>query len=150
LVASLAGCAGSGSILAGAAANPSGTAAGLFGIPAATVSTQLTQELVGIQAVAAQLQLLKAQLDGNLPIVQTPPIVSPIPTPVTPVPPPVVVVPPTPIPSPDGPIVTPNSLGPHASRGVHRRMRQQLAQSFWQWNPPSFTLTTDLLAVPLR
>jgi hypothetical protein len=94
-------------------------------------------------------QVFKAQIDGNIILPPLPPpIISP--TPVTPVPPPVVVVPPTPIPLPDGPIVTPNSLGPHASRGVRRRVRQQIARSFWQWNQPSFTLTTDLLAVPLR
>jgi hypothetical protein len=90
-------------------------------------------------------QVFKAQIDGNIILPPLPPpVISPTPTPVTPP------VPPTPIPLPDGPIVTPNSLGPHANRGVRHRMRQQIARSFWQWNPPSFTLTSDLLAVPLR
>ena len=93
-------------------------------------------------------QVFKAQIDGNIILPPLPPIISPTPTPVTPVPPPVVVNPITPL--PDGPIVTPNSLGPHANRGVRHRIRQQLAQSFWQRNPPSFMLTSDLLAVPLR
>ena len=86
-------------------------------------------------------QVFKAQIDGNIILPPLPPITSP--TPVTPP----VVVPPI---SPDGPIVTPNSLGPHANRGVRHRIRQQIAQSFWQRNPPSFMLTSDLLAVPLR
>jgi len=91
----LAGCAGL------AAVNPgqlSGAAAGLFGIPAATVSAQVVQELVELQAVAAQLQMLKAQLDGTsvmLPPIPTPVVVNSSPTPVTPVPPPPV-PPPTP------------------------------------------------------
>ncbi len=84
----LTGCAGL------AAINPSqlsGAAAALFGIPAATVSTQVVQELVEIQAIAAQLQMLKAQLDGTpvaLPSIPSPVVVNPSPTPVTPVPPP--------------------------------------------------------------
>ena len=53
----------------------SGTAAGLFGIPAATVATQLTAEIVEIQAVAMQLQMLRAQLNG------TPIVVPPLPAP---------------------------------------------------------------------
>src|SRR6266567_8032290 len=94
----LVGCAGL------AAINPgqiSGAAAGLFGIPAATVSTQVVQELVEIQALAAQLQMLKAQLDGApvmLPSIPSPVVVNPSPTPVTPVPPPPV-LPPAPRPT---------------------------------------------------
>src|SRR6266568_7463803 len=69
----------------------SSAAAGLFGIPAATVSAQVVQELVEIQALAAQLQMLKAQLDGApvmLPPIPSPVVVNSSPTPVTPVPPP--------------------------------------------------------------
>src|SRR6266567_2983075 len=87
-----------------AAINPgqiSGAASGLFGIPAATVSAQVVQELVEIQALAAQLQMLKAQLDGApvvLPSIPSPVVVNPSPTPVTPVPPPPV-LPPAPRPT---------------------------------------------------
>ena len=94
----LTGCAGL------AAINPSqlsGAAAALFGIPAATVSTQVVQELVEIQAIAAQLQMLKAQLDGTpvaLPSIPSPVVVNPSPTPVTPVPPPPI-IPPAPRPT---------------------------------------------------
>jgi len=63
----------------------SGTAAGLFGIPAATVAEQLSAELSQIQMVAAQLQMLKAQLDGNLPVIPVPPPVV-IPTPMPSIP----------------------------------------------------------------
>src|SRR6266566_6906001 len=76
----------------------SGAAASIFGIPAATVSAQVVQELVEIQALAAQLQMLKAQLDGApvvLPSIPSPVVVNSSPTPVTPVPPPPV-PPPTP------------------------------------------------------
>ncbi len=89
------GCAGLATINPG---QISGAAASLFGIPAATVSAQVVQELVEIQALAAQLQMLKAQLDGTpvmLPPIPTPVVVNSSPTPVTPVPPPPV-PPPTP------------------------------------------------------
>src|SRR6266702_7532523 len=84
----LSGCAGLATVNPG---QVSSAAAGLFGIPAATVSTQVVQELVEIQALAAQLQMLKAQLDGApvmLPSIPAPVVVNPSPTPVTPVPPP--------------------------------------------------------------
>jgi len=79
----------------------SGEAASIFGIPAATVSAQVLQELVEIQALAAQLQMLKAQLDGApvvLPSIPSPVVVNPSPTPVTPVPPPPI-IPPAPRPT---------------------------------------------------
>jgi hypothetical protein len=109
----LAGCAGAGSLLpAGAGSllqNPSsisGTAAGLFGLPAATVASQVTAEITEIQAVATSLQMLRAQLNGApimVPALPVPPVV--VGTTVTP-PAPVPV--PTPTPGPGGPIVTPN------------------------------------------
>ncbi len=118
----LAGCAGL------AAVNPgqlSGAASGLFGIPAATVSAQVVQELVEIQSIAAQLQMLKAQLNGTpvvLPTIPSPVVVNPSPTPVTPVPPPVGATP-APAPTLPGPVVTP-SLRPQKRRGA---MSEQIA-----------------------
>jgi len=56
----------------------SGAAAGLFGIPAATISQQMTAEIAGIQTVAGSLQMLKAQLDG------VPVSLPPLPLPSTP------------------------------------------------------------------
>lgn len=108
----LSGCAGT----IGLAQNPSqfsGTAAGLFGLPAATVAEQLSAELSQIQMIAAQLQMLKAQLDGSLPIIQTPPIVSPQPTPTMPSPSPSTGMPSS-VPStfPSSPAVTPNVVAP--------------------------------------
>src|SRR6266702_5657914 len=73
----LSGCAGLATVNPG---QVSSAAAGLFGIPAATVSAQVVQELVEIQAVAAQLQMLKAQLDGTpvaLPSIPSPVVVNP-------------------------------------------------------------------------
>jgi len=67
---SLGGCAAGGSLLS-AAAQPtqiSGAAAGLFGVPAATTAQQISAEIVELSAVAAQLQMLKAQLDGSGPV----------------------------------------------------------------------------------
>src|SRR6266700_3367303 len=110
------GCAGLATINPG---QLSGAAAGLFGIPAATVSAQVVQELVEIQSIAAQLQMLKAQLNGTpvmLPPIPSPVVVNPAPTPVTPVPPPVVVTP-APAPTLPGPVVTP-SLRPQKRRGA--------------------------------
>jgi hypothetical protein len=116
----LSGCAGalSGG-LGGIAGQIPGQAAGLFGIPAATISQQMISEIAGLQGVAAQFQMLRAQLDGNLPIMPTPPIINPMPTPVTPAPgtpvtpmpqPPVVVNPPPVVVNPPGgPVVTPNA-----------------------------------------
>jgi hypothetical protein len=102
LTGSLCGCAAAGGLLQ----NPgsiSGTAAGLFGIPAATVASQVTAEIGEIQTVATSLQMLRAQLNG------TPIVVPPLPVPpvvVTPTPVPT----PTPTPTPGGPIVTPNAM----------------------------------------
>jgi len=70
------------------------TAAGVFGIPAATVAAQTAAEISQIGAIAAQLQMLKAQLDGTpLPVLPPLPPVTPPPTP-------------TPAPTPSGPLPT--------------------------------------------
>lgn len=74
LILELSGCAGS----AGLLSNPgalSGEAAGLFGVPAATVSTQMQAEIMQISQVAQQLQMLRAQLNGTP--VMPPPLPSP-------------------------------------------------------------------------
>ena len=73
----LTGCGFTGglSTIGSQASGISGVASSLFGIPAATVATQLTAEIVEIQAVAMQLQMLRAQLNG------TPIVVPPLPTP---------------------------------------------------------------------
>ena len=96
----------------------SGKAAGLFGIPAATVAAQLTAELQQIRALAQGFQMLRAQLDGapivspplpQPPIVIMPPTQPPVVVPPPPIqPPPVVVVPPN-GPSLPGPIVSPTA-----------------------------------------
>jgi hypothetical protein len=77
----------------------SSTAAGVFGIPAATVAAQTAAEISQIGAIAAQLQMLKAQLDGTpLPVL---PAIAPVTTaPVTPAPMP------TPTPTPPGTLPT--------------------------------------------
>lgn len=71
----LGGCAVTGALGAAQPSGISGTAAGLFGIPAATVASQLSAEVTQIGAVAMQIQMLKAQLDGvqlpTLPAVPT-------------------------------------------------------------------------------
>jgi hypothetical protein len=133
----LSGCAGalSGGI-GGVSSQVPGTAAGLFGIPAATISQQMISEIAGLQGVAAQFQMLRAQLDGNLPIMPTPPIINPTPTPVAPTPGPPVVINPNPPPvvinPPGGPIVTPNAF--HAPR---RRVVPQVTRAGGTLTPPS-------------
>src|SRR6266566_5204042 len=96
----LTSCAGAATGILGDAGALSGKAATIFGLPAATIAKQMTMELVEIQGVAAALQMLKAQLDGQLPVIQNPPMVPPIvPTPVpTPDPGPITTVPPPPVP----------------------------------------------------
>jgi len=59
----------------------SGTAASLFGIPAATVASQVTAEITEIQAVALQLQMLRAQLNGAPIVVPPLPAATIVPTP---------------------------------------------------------------------
>ena len=71
----------------------SGTAAGLFGIPSATISAQMVQEMSDVATVVTAAQMLKMRLDGA----PLPALPAPAPTPV-----------PTPTPTPGGPIVTPN------------------------------------------
>jgi hypothetical protein len=62
----LAGCAAQGALsAAGGGGGIGGEAAGLFGIPAATVATQVGAEIGQIASITAQLQMLKAQLDGT-------------------------------------------------------------------------------------
>lgn len=60
----LGGCAATAALGSAQPSSIAGTAAGLFGIPAATVASQLSAEVNQIAAVAMQLQMLKAQLDG--------------------------------------------------------------------------------------
>jgi hypothetical protein len=68
----------------------SGTAAGLLGIPSATAAAQTSADISQISAVAAQLQMLKAQLDGTpLPVLPpitptSPPVLLPTPSPTPP------------------------------------------------------------------
>jgi hypothetical protein len=137
LLFALSGCAGA----AGLLQNPSGlsgTAAGVFGIPAATVASQVTAEITEIQAVAASLQMLRAQLDGvpvtlpPLPPVQPTPAPTPTPPVAVTVPPPAPVITPPPgstLTPPGGPIVTPNSR--------HRQSRRQQEG----WPPPTATVS---------
>jgi hypothetical protein len=156
LLFALSGCAGA----AGLLQNPSGlsgTAAGVFGIPAATVASQVTAEITEIQAVAASLQMLRAQLDG-VPVT-LPPLtpLQPTPTP-TPTPPPVPVVVPPPAPvitPPGGPIVTPNLR--------HKQSRRQqegwppqtaavsnLAQTKFDWSGSTFRFDEQGRTVALK
>jgi len=101
----LSGCAGTVGLLG----NPqlpgtvSTAASGFFGIPAATVSSQMSAEISQIQALASQLQMLKAQLDGTPVSLPTLPV-----APVSPAPP--VTVPMTPVVVNPAPIPTPTPL----------------------------------------
>ena len=107
MTAGLCGCAATGGIsaLQGAGQIPA-TAAGLFGVPAETVSIQVGAEIGQITTIAAQLQMLRAQLDGTLPVLAVPPIINPSPTPVVGTP-----ITPT-MPAPGGPLPTaPTSNG---------------------------------------
>jgi hypothetical protein len=92
----LAGCGLGGVAQLGQGGSVSGTAAGLFGIPAATVSSQVVTEIGQLQSIAAQLQMLKAQLDGTPVVLPTIPPVVTVPAPTAPAPTtsPVVVTPP--------------------------------------------------------
>jgi hypothetical protein len=137
LLFALSGCPAFGPA-AGLLQNPSGlsgTAAGVFGIPAATVASQVTAEITEIQAVAASLQMLRAQLDGvpvTLPPL-TPIPAAPAPAAGSPPPAPVVTPPSTPptLTPPGGPIVTPNLR--------HKQSRRQ--QEGW---PPQTAAVRDL------
>jgi hypothetical protein len=115
----LAGCGLGGVAQLGQGGSVSGTAAGLFGIPAATVSSQVVNEIGQLQSIAAQLQMLKAQLDGTPVVLPTIPPVVAVPAPSQPAPttPPVVVTPlPTPPPTSfPGPPVTPSARHRRAS-----------------------------------
>jgi hypothetical protein len=156
LLFALSGCAAAGGLLQ----NPSGlsgTAAGIFGIPAATVASQMTQEIGQIQSLAASLQMLRAQLDG-IPVT-LPPLTPLQPTPTTTPPPPVAVVTPPPAPPtltpPGGPIVTPNLR--------HRQSRRQqegwppqnaavgnLAQTKFDWSGSTFYFDKEGRTVALK
>jgi hypothetical protein len=140
LLFALSGCAGQ--LAGGLLQNPnpsqlSGAAAGVFGIPAATVASQVTAEITEIQAVAASLQMLRAQLDG-IPV--TLPPLAPGPPVATP---------------PGGPIVTPNLR--------HRQSRRQqegwppqnaavgnLAQTKFDWSGSTFYFDKEGRTVALK
>jgi hypothetical protein len=147
LLFALSGCAGQ--LAGGLLQNPSqlsGAAAGVFGLPAATVASQVSAEITEITAIAASLQMLRAQLDG-IPVTLPPlppvtgttitPTPSPTPTP-TPMPPPTLTPPTPPAPS-SGPIVTPNS-----------RRRASTSQRRFDFSGSTFKFDADGRPVPLQ